>query len=81
MRILTRYVLLELLKVYLLTLISLTLIIFVVLIGKEAIDKGIGLGALLTHDAVSASTGNAVCSSRHNVNGHNQRLQSHVIFQ
>ena len=47
MRILTRYVLFDLLKVFLLTLSGLTLLIFVVLIGKEAVDKGIGLGPLL----------------------------------
>jgi lipopolysaccharide export system permease protein len=47
MRILTRYVLFELLKVFLLTLTGLTFLIFVVLIGKEAVDKGIGLGPLL----------------------------------
>jgi lipopolysaccharide export system permease protein len=47
MRILTRYVLLDLLKVFLLTLTGLTLLIFIVLIGKEAVDKGIGLGPLL----------------------------------
>jgi lipopolysaccharide export system permease protein len=46
MRILTRYVLFDLLKVFLLTLTGLTLLIFVVLIGKEAVDKGIGLGPL-----------------------------------
>jgi lipopolysaccharide export system permease protein len=47
MRILTRYVLFDLLKVFLLTLTGLTAIIFVALIGKEAVDKGIGLGPLL----------------------------------
>jgi lipopolysaccharide export system permease protein len=47
MRILTRYVLFDLLKVFTLTLTGLTLLIFVVLIGKEAVDKGIGLGPLL----------------------------------
>jgi lipopolysaccharide export system permease protein len=46
MRILTRYVLAELLKVFSLTLIGLTLLIFIVLIGKEAVDKGISLGPL-----------------------------------
>lgn len=46
MRILTRYVLFDLLKVFLLTLTGLTMLIFVVLIGKEAVDKGIGLGPL-----------------------------------
>jgi lipopolysaccharide export system permease protein len=47
MRILTRYVLSDLLKVFSITLSGLTLLIFVVLIGKEAVDKGIGLGPLL----------------------------------
>ena len=47
MRILTRYVLFDLIKVFLLTLTGLTLLIFIVLIGKEAVDKGIGLGPLL----------------------------------
>lgn len=47
MRILTRYVLFDLLKVFLLTLTGLTMLIFVVLIGKEAVDKGIGIGPLL----------------------------------
>ncbi len=47
MRILTRYVLFDLLKVFALTLTGMTLLIFVVLIGKEFIDKGIGLGPLL----------------------------------
>jgi lipopolysaccharide export system permease protein len=46
MRILTRYVLFDLLKVFLLTLTGLTLLIFVFLLGKEAVDKGIGLGTL-----------------------------------
>ncbi len=47
MRILTRYVLFDLLKVFLLTLTGLTLLIFVVLVGKEFVDKGIGLGPLI----------------------------------
>jgi lipopolysaccharide export system permease protein len=47
MRILTRYVLFDLLKVFTITLSGLTLLIYVVLIGKEAVDKGIGLGPLL----------------------------------
>lgn len=47
MKILTRYVLIELLQVFLLTLAGLTALIFVGLIGKEAIDKGLGLGPLL----------------------------------
>jgi lipopolysaccharide export system permease protein len=47
MRILTRYVLFDLIKVFIITLSGLSLLIFVVLIGKEAVDKGIGLGPLL----------------------------------
>jgi lipopolysaccharide export system permease protein len=47
MRILTRYVLFDLLKVFIITLSGLTLLIYVVLIGKEAVDKGIGLGPLV----------------------------------
>jgi lipopolysaccharide export system permease protein len=47
MRILTRYVLLDLVKLFLLTLTGLTLLIFVVLVGKEFVDKGVGLGPLL----------------------------------
>jgi lipopolysaccharide export system permease protein len=47
MRILTRYVLFDLLKVFLLTLTGLTMLIFVVLIGKEAVDKGFSLWSLM----------------------------------
>ncbi len=47
MRILTRYVLFDLLKVFLLILTGLTLMIFVVLMGKQAVDMGVGLGPLL----------------------------------
>jgi lipopolysaccharide export system permease protein len=47
MRILTRYVLFDLIKVFAITLSGLTLILFILLIGKEAVDKGIGLGPLL----------------------------------
>jgi lipopolysaccharide export system permease protein len=47
MRILTRYVVFEWMKVFLLTLIGFTVVIYVGLIGKEAVDKGIGLGPLL----------------------------------
>ncbi|HEY3391213.1 MAG TPA: LptF/LptG family permease [Lacipirellulaceae bacterium] len=47
MRILSRYVLMDLLKVFLLTLTGLTAIIFVFLMGKEAVDKNFGLGPLL----------------------------------
>jgi lipopolysaccharide export system permease protein len=46
MRIITRYVLFDLLKVFLLTLTGLTVIIFIGLIGKEAIDKGLTVGIL-----------------------------------
>ncbi len=47
MRILTRYVVFDLLKVFLLILTGLTLSIFILLIGKEAVEKGLGLGPLL----------------------------------
>jgi lipopolysaccharide export system permease protein len=47
MRILTRYVLMDLMKVFLLTLTGLTAIIFIFLMGKEAVDKALGLGPLL----------------------------------
>ena len=47
MRILTRYVLFDLLKVFLLTLTGLSLLFFIVLVGKEAVDKGLGLGPLM----------------------------------
>ncbi len=47
MKILTRYVVFDLLKVFLLILTGLTLLIFVGLIGKEAVEKGLGLGPLL----------------------------------
>lgn len=47
MKILTRYVVFDLLKVFLLILTGLTLMIFIGLVGKEAVDKGLGLGPLL----------------------------------
>lgn len=47
MRILTRYVFLELTKVFLLTLGVMTLMMFLGLLGKEAVDSGLGLGGLL----------------------------------
>ncbi len=47
MRILTKYVLSELLKVFLLTLGVMTLMMFVGLLGKKAVDLGLGLGGLL----------------------------------
>ena len=47
MRTLTRHVLFELLQVFLLTLAGLTALIFIALIGKEAIKKGLGVGPLL----------------------------------
>ena len=43
MRILTRYILIELLKVFLLTLTCLTAFVFLVLIGKAAVEHGLGL--------------------------------------
>lgn len=47
MKTLSRYVLSELLQVFLLTLAGLTALIFIALIGKEAVKKGLGLGPLL----------------------------------
>ena len=70
MRILTRYVLFDLLKVFLLTLTGLTLLIFIVLIGKEAVDKGIGLGPLVRMAALPNSASHAVRGARHDAAGH-----------
>lgn len=47
MRILTRYVLFDLIKVFMLTLFGMTLLIFIVLAGNEFVDKGLGLGPLV----------------------------------
>lgn len=47
MKQLQRYVVFELLQVFLLTLAGLTALIFVALIGREAVDKALGLGPLL----------------------------------
>lgn len=47
MRILTRYIVVELLQVFLLTLAGLTALIFLALVGREAVDKGLGLGPLV----------------------------------
>ncbi|MEM6329585.1 MAG: LptF/LptG family permease [Planctomycetota bacterium] len=47
MRILTRYVLFELLTVFLVTLLGMTTLIFVGQLGQEAVDKGLGFGPLV----------------------------------
>ena len=47
MRILTRYILFDLLKVFLFTLLSMTVFVFLVLIGKEAVENGLGLVPIL----------------------------------
>jgi lipopolysaccharide export system permease protein len=47
MRILTRYILSELIKIFLMVLAGWTALIFVALMGKEAVDKQIGLGPLV----------------------------------
>lgn len=44
MRIITRYVLFDLIQVFVLTLVVLTTVMFVVMIGKEAVDRGMGPG-------------------------------------
>jgi lipopolysaccharide export system permease protein len=47
MRILTRYILTELLTAFLVVLASLTVFIFLCLVGKEAVENGLGLGPIL----------------------------------
>ena len=47
MRILTRYVVFELLSVFLVTLTSMTVFVLLVFIGKEAVDKGYGMVGVL----------------------------------
>ncbi|QDU54724.1 LptF/LptG family permease [Aeoliella mucimassa] len=47
MRILTKYVVGELLKLFVLTLSVMTLMMFIGLLGKQAVEQGLGLGALL----------------------------------
>lgn len=47
MGILTRYVFFDLVKVFVLTLSVMTLMMFLGLMGKEAVDSGLGLGGLL----------------------------------
>jgi lipopolysaccharide export system permease protein len=47
MRILTRYIVFDLLKAFLLTLVSMTVFVFLVLVGKEAVENGLGLVPIL----------------------------------
>ena len=47
MRILTRYIWLEMLTVFLITMGSMTIFIFLGLIGKEAVDNGLGIKPIL----------------------------------
>jgi lipopolysaccharide export system permease protein len=47
MKILTRYVVFDLLKIFLTILSGLTAMIFIGLLGKQAVDNGLGLGPLL----------------------------------
>ena len=47
MRILTRYIVFDLLQVFLLTLVSMTVFVFLVLVGKEAVENGLGLVPIL----------------------------------
>lgn len=47
MRILTRYIVIELLKVFLLSLVSMTVFVFLVLVGREAVENGLGLVPIL----------------------------------
>ena len=47
MRILTRYIVFDLIKVFLLTLVSMTAFLFVILTGKLAVEEGLGLVPLM----------------------------------
>ncbi|MBX3426677.1 MAG: LptF/LptG family permease [Pirellulales bacterium] len=47
MRILTRYILLEMGQTFLVTLASMTTFVFLVLIGREAVENGVGLSPIL----------------------------------
>lgn len=47
MRILTRYILWEVTTIFLATLASMTIFLFLVLVGKEAVDNGLGLAPIL----------------------------------
>ncbi len=47
LRILTRYIVFDLLKVFLLTLTCMTAFLFVVLVGKEAVENGLGIVPVL----------------------------------
>ncbi len=47
MRILTRYIILEMLKVFLLTFVSMTVFVFLLLIGREAVENGLGILPIL----------------------------------
>lgn len=47
MKILTRYVVFDLLKVFAMILSGLTMVIFIGLLGKQAVDNGLGLGPLI----------------------------------
>jgi len=47
MRILTRYILWEITSVFLATLASMTVFVFLALVGKEAVDNGLGLAPIL----------------------------------
>lgn len=47
MRILTRYIVFDLLKVFLFTLLTMTVFVFLVLVGKAAVENGLGLVPIL----------------------------------
>lgn len=47
MRILTRYVLIDLTQVFLVTLLGMTTMVFLALVAKEAVERGMGLGPLV----------------------------------
>jgi lipopolysaccharide export system permease protein len=47
MRVLTRYIVFELMTVFLFVLTSMTVFMYLALVGKEAVDNGLGLGPIL----------------------------------
>ena len=78
MRILTRYVLWEVTAVFLATLATMTVFVFVALIGKEAVENGLGPGAHPADAAVHAAAGDAVCGARRPPDGGHERLRPRV---
>ena len=79
MKILVRYVLFELIKVFTIVLIGLTLLIFIGLMGQQAVSKGLGLGPLLRMTPYLLPQSAAVRRAGHHALGHHQRLRPHGV--